>query len=1727
MESLRAAESLSYDNFGDYVYVVIFGANIDPAKVHPVLYEGDTILTRYVSSTVEYNRERATYKLEKLEKNSYWNSGRRACSFRFEGEPGYDFIDLVKEKQFYPPSSSDDFVIFEHYNYKKGVYEVTTDSTIEDGTNVTVTVYDSDTDNSSRKKVASATAAVRDHLLSLQFINTDNQSYAPPRGAYAYFNYSYTDASGRKQSFDHINIRVEWYNYSTGSTTGIPTYADTVVYQEAPLTQLSMNLYVPANRPDSGQDIVAQIGDTTVTLAKETNAPEKYNKYTGVWKKSPGLAEGVYRIRYTQGDTTLYTQNLYVYDNTKFYMSSQWMGTWTDKDGKTDVNVSFSSEQMEGIYIHKYNGKVSNADALAYWKDNGFQLEIFDRLGNQITGFHAVDARWYDGNFNLYLRGLSQEYTGYYAKITKDTKPGVVLGSGKIYYATTYDANETYGQWNIIGSNGIWFNENIDCNAYVSVGSYSYPVVVTVTKPHDTDIIKTFTAGSATNQNGLLYYFTEDDLQGLNVNEAYRITAACADGSVAITTGYLAVYTQKGPVVHAADITLNKKALNMQIGQKETLTATITPANTTNKTVTWSSSDSAVATVDAQGCITAVSAGETLITATTENGKKAECRVMVFNYQLSDTSLTFDLSSKENKTLKVSDGTNDISSRVTWSTTDKSVAVVSGGMVTPVGAGSAVILAAVKDGPTLECAVTVSRNELTSVTLNSESCTLYVDSKGQPVTDETGNQTAQMPGSKQLRLYFTPSDTTAVKEIQWISSNEAAATVTAAAADPKTATITAHAAGNAVITATITTIDGKELKAECKVTIKTATTAGDLPETLPTVSALTNEQFTLKDVALPDGWTWKYPETSLAPFAGMQTKAFIAQYTKTEGALPYEAALPVALGTVSGLAVSADRNTIHKDAASTLSILWHINGSRESFDDTYMAAYADKVAWSIDKASVASLSSTKGTTVTLTALGAGKAVVKAEAEFKNGKTCKAQYKITVTDGDIAEIQIVSIDQFTQEADHDPALYHLNTSDPSVKDPTDSILHVTATNSTKLTVKSSNTKVIRTGKVTARGSADSMGTAYDIPLTINASGRTRITLTANDASRTQKEIWLDVTDAKPGISEDIITVNLQKTEGTTFFLYPNTGYENDEPCPVLGGSDADRFTLTALGSTDGSAARNGYIIAAKSGTLTGNYKLSLSGSCKTVTDGKSYSYTDVAFTVKVVDQTPKYKLKQKTKVNLFFSDFESPLEITTDETLRNIKAADDSSDFTVVKHEEGYFLRAKEANLGTNCNKKMKLTLQFEGYQDITANYTVSVEKKAPKTTISAKSVTLYPSVGLDTAQLDPKVIPPAGYASIDMTMNLDPAAKEKGLSLTVAEEKMWITAGGISQNTTIRTRLILSNTLWAEDLTIPLTVKINMGRPAVKLQNKSLQLNTNEAFLHYDTASTEVMWKDGAKFSPAGVSVSAADVKAQNIINSGIVFAFDQTENKIIAKLNNTTVAKGSYKFKVNVKVTDTVTISTPLTVKVVDTAADKSVKVSSKGSIDVLNRTNTFVTVTPALKALNGTITAVQLTGNAAHLFEAEYADNKVIIHAKENASLITKYSYKVKLLLTLQNAEGDTLQYTTPDISLKLKQGKPKVTIAPKNISFFSGAYGTGITRKISAVLKGAPDPVITKVELVNNNDAFTCAYSVEDKTITLANTPDAVKGKTYSLQLKVTYKDQADNEKAAIVKYSVKVR
>ncbi|MDR0290567.1 MAG: bacterial Ig-like domain-containing protein [Treponema sp.] len=76
-------------------------------------------------------------------------------------------------------------------------------------------------------------------------------------------------------------------------------------------------------------------------------------------------------------------------------------------------------------------------------------------------------------------------------------------------------------------------------------------------------------------------------------------------------------------------VTLNKTSLSLTVGQEETLTATVTPADATNKAVTWSSSDTGKATV-ANGVVKAVAAGTAIITVTTADGNKTEeCTVTV------------------------------------------------------------------------------------------------------------------------------------------------------------------------------------------------------------------------------------------------------------------------------------------------------------------------------------------------------------------------------------------------------------------------------------------------------------------------------------------------------------------------------------------------------------------------------------------------------------------------------------------------------------------------------------------------------------------------------------------------------------------------------------------------------------------------------------------------------------------------------------------------------------------------------------------------------------------------------------------------------------------------------------------------------------------------------------------------------------------------------------------
>lgn len=170
------------------------------------------------------------------------------------------------------------------------------------------------------------------------------------------------------------------------------------------------------------------------------------------------------------------------------------------------------------------------------------------------------------------------------------------------------------------------------------------------------------------------------------------------------------------PVVETVSVTgiaLNKTTVALTVNQTETLTATITPANATNKNVTWSASgDGVVSVVD--GLVRALKPGTSTVTAiTVDGGYTANCEVTVSAATVAVTGVTLNKASLsltvgDSETLTATVAPSDATNKnVTWSVTGDAV-TVNNGTVTAAKAGSATVtVTTVEGGFTANCAVTV------------------------------------------------------------------------------------------------------------------------------------------------------------------------------------------------------------------------------------------------------------------------------------------------------------------------------------------------------------------------------------------------------------------------------------------------------------------------------------------------------------------------------------------------------------------------------------------------------------------------------------------------------------------------------------------------------------------------------------------------------------------------------------------------------------------------------------------------------------------------------------------------------------------------------------------------------------------------------------------------------------------------------------------------------------
>ena len=418
-------------------------------------------------------------------------------------------------------------------------------------------------------------------------------------------------------------------------------------------------------------------------------------------------------------------------------------------------------------------------------------------------------------------------------------------------------------------------------------------------------------------------------------------------------------------IQNPVSITLNKETLNLKVDENEKLTWKISPDNSTDKNVTWSTSNKDVANVSG-GTITAKSVGDAIITAKTVNGKTATCKVTVSAKDVPVTGITITPTSK---TLEAGQTfslqaevlpSNATNKEIEWYSENEVVATVSQGTVKASSVGTTNIVAKSKDGSfEAKCKITVIQYPV-SITLNKETLNLKVDE------------------NEKLTWKILP-DNSIDKTVTWSTSNKDVAIVSGG-------TITAKSVGDAIITAK--TVNGKT--ATCKVTVS----AKNVPVTgitiTPTSKTLEVGQTTsLQAEVLPSNATNKeiewYSENEVVATVNQGTvKASSVGTTNIvakskDGSFEAKCKITVIQNPVS---ITLNKETLNLKVDENEKLTWKISPDNST----------DKnVTWSTSNKDVATVSGG-----TITAKSVGDAII--TAKTVNGKT--ATCKVTVSAKDV-------------------------------------------------------------------------------------------------------------------------------------------------------------------------------------------------------------------------------------------------------------------------------------------------------------------------------------------------------------------------------------------------------------------------------------------------------------------------------------------------------------------------------------------------------------------------------------------------------------------------------------------------------------------------------------------------------------------------------------------------------
>lgn len=353
---------------------------------------------------------------------------------------------------------------------------------------------------------------------------------------------------------------------------------------------------------------------------------------------------------------------------------------------------------MKYPYINLTTGE------LIYSKDTKPSMR-FASTGKLEPGASVTLVSWYVPNAEVTLPEMELTYKNGYDWVVSEQKIAAKdfpMEIGKAYAVSgSWDGTKvTIGEVTTIEPTSITLDQS---ELTIKVGKTA-------------TLTPTIEPADATNKN-VTWSSSDETVATVSDGVVTGVKPGTAEITAKTANGLTTKATVKVEEIPVTKITLPTTEASMTIGGTMDLKPMIEPADATNTHISWSSSDSNVATVDANGRVTAKGAGTATITGTAASGVTVTLVVTVSDDVIEVTAVTLD---KNEATIKVGkslqltatiepSGATD--QKLEWTSSDSDIAIVTDGRVTGVAPGDVTITVKTTNGKTATCTITVEKTK--------------------------------------------------------------------------------------------------------------------------------------------------------------------------------------------------------------------------------------------------------------------------------------------------------------------------------------------------------------------------------------------------------------------------------------------------------------------------------------------------------------------------------------------------------------------------------------------------------------------------------------------------------------------------------------------------------------------------------------------------------------------------------------------------------------------------------------------------------------------------------------------------------------------------------------------------------------------------------------------------------------------------------------------------------